>query len=570
MDATERIDRIMTRLKGLEAIRESWVPVWRELSDYVLPRKGSGSPGIQSAGRRGALDEKIFDSTATHALDLLASSLGGLLTNPALPWFEIRVRDKALETDPEVQDFLGECRTRLTAAFNSETTGFQTYVHELYLDVALFGTAVMYVESDEAGMVRFTTRPLFEVHVSESVSGVVDTVFRRYELTARQAWQEWGGACSEQVRSMLEGRPDEKVEIVHAVFPRADRDPFGVGSGDFPFASVHLETRARHLLAEGGYLEVPYMVPRWSKAPGETYGRGPGLTALSDVRVLNAMSRTALMAAEKMADPPLMVPDDGFLGPVRSGPGGLSYYRAGASDRIEALPVSVDLRAAEAMMQARRDSIRQIFLNDHLAPSDGPGITATEAVIRQNEKMRVLGPVLGRMQTEFLSPLIRRVFRLMLRAGRLPEPPPRIKPGDLVTVYVSPVMRAQKQYEAQALSQTMQYLSPLVMGTDAFGVLDNFETDAIARHAAELFGLPPGALRAPQQVAQVREAKARQRAAAGQAQGLDQLARTAKTLSEVKLDQNSALDLVAGQLLSAAGQRPGAPDKEDPHGPAGR
>jgi len=34
-----------------------------------------------------------------------------------------------------------------------------------------------------------------------------------------------------------------------------------------------------------------------------------------------------------------MVPDDGFLGPVRSGPGGLSYYRAGSSDRIEALPV---------------------------------------------------------------------------------------------------------------------------------------------------------------------------------------------------------------------------------------
>ena len=442
-------------------------------------------------------------------------------------------------------------------------------MHELYLDVALFGTAVMYVEADGSGCVRFTTRPVFEVYVAESASGVVDTVFRRYELTARQAWQEWGEACSAEVRQMLEGRPDEKVEIVHAVFPRDDRDPAGLSSADFPLASLYLETKARHLVAEGGYLEMPYMVPRWSKAPGETYGRGPGLTALSDVRVLNAVCRTALMAAEKMADPPLMVPDDGFLGPVRSGPGGLSYYRAGSPDRIEALPVHVDLTAAEAMMQARRDSIRQVFLNDRLAPAEGPGITATEAVIRQNEKMRVLGPVLGRMQTEFLSPLIRRVFRLMLRSGRLPKPPPQIGPGELVTVYVSPVMRAQKQYEAQALSQTMQYLSPLLAGGDGFGVLDNFEADAIARHAADLFGLPPGALRSPEAVAALRGERARQRGV----EGLDRLAKTAKTLSETKLGENSALDLLAGPAgPAAAGAQPTPArkrkNKEEPRGPA--
>ncbi len=241
------------------------------------------------------------------------------------------------------------------------------------------------------------------------------------------------------MREKLKDKPEDKVEIVHAVYPRLDRDPRSMFAADFPYACVYLETASRRLLEESGYHEMPYMAPRWSKAAGEIYGRGPGLTALSDTRVLNAMSRTALMAAEKMSDPPLMVPDDGFLGPVRTGPGGLSYYRAGSQDRIEALPVKVDLKAAEEMMEKRRQSVRRIFLNDQLTPDSGPAMTATEAVIRQSEKMRVLGPVLGRMQTEFLGPLIGRVFRILLRAGELPRLPEGLAPDMVAVEYVSPV-----------------------------------------------------------------------------------------------------------------------------------
>lgn len=500
---------ILSRLADMETVRRPWLETWRELTGYVLPRKDSfenAASGL-SAGRAG--DERIFDSTPAHCLEILASSLGGLLTNPALPWFDIRIRDNGEDAVdvPEVRDFLRQARGRMIRLFNTESTGFQAHVHELYLDVALLGTGVMYVEADPDCVVRFSTRPLGEVFVAESARGVVDTLIRRYELTVRQAWQEWGEACSPAVREKLGERPEDKVEIVHAVFPRLDRDPRGLFAADFPWACVYLETTSRHLLEESGYHEMPYMAPRWSKAAGEIYGRGPGLTALSDTRVLNAMGRTALMAAEKMSDPPLMVPDDGFLGPVRTGPGGLSYYRAGSPDRIEALPVAVDLKAAEDMMRERRESVRRIFLNDQLAPDAGPAMTATEAVIRQSEKMRVLGPVLGRMQTEFLSPLIGRVFRILLRAGELPRLPQGLTPDMIEVEYVSPVSRAQRQYEAHGLVQAMEYLSPFVGGRDAFGVLDNFDTDRIARHAAELFGAPGDYLRPRDEVSAMRAAK---------------------------------------------------------------
>ncbi|MGE4551765.1 MAG: portal protein [Desulfovibrionaceae bacterium] len=506
---------VLARLRAMESARRPWIDLWQELCDFMLPRKNSFTGSGVRRGRSG--DERIFDATAPHALEVLASSLGGLLTNPALPWFDIRVRrPEAAESGP-VREFLRQARERMVRLFNTEATGFQTHVHELYLDVALLGAGVMYVEADPECVVRFCARPLGEVFLAENARGVVDTVFRRYELTARQAWQEWGEACSDAVRAKLADRPEDAVAIVHAVFPREDRDPAGLGVGHFPFASVYLEAESGRVLEESGYLEMPYMAPRWAKAAGEIYGRGPGLTALSDVRVLNAMARTALMAAEKMSDPPLMVPDDGFLGPVRTGPGGLSYYRAGSSDRIEPLPVAVDLRAAEEMMTQRRDSVRRIFLNDQLAPADSPALTATEALIRQSEKMRVLGPVLGRMQTEFLGPVIGRVFRILLRAGELPALPDELDPGEIEVRYVSPIALAQRQYEAQGLVQAMEYLKPFVGAGDGFGVLDNFDTDRIARHAAELFGAPGEYLRPDADVARLRAQRAELAAQAGPA-----------------------------------------------------
>lgn len=566
METNQLARSLLTRFEGLEANRQPWVPAWQELSRYMLPRKDSfNNQGQVASGRIGY--ERIFDSTPLHALELLASSLGGLLTNPAMPWFDIRARDPETGDDAEVRDFLSQARERMIGLLNAENTGFQSNVHELYLDVALLGTAVMYVEADPETVVRFSTRPLGEVYVAESARGMVDTVYRRYEITARQAAQEWGPALSDEVRRIAEDRPDQQVEILHAVFPRTDRDPFAIGAANFPYASVYMETATEHILEESGYLEMPYLVPRWAKAAGETYGRGPGQTALSDTRVLNAMGRTALMAAEKMADPPLMVPDDGFLGPVRSGPGGLSYYRAGSTDRIEALPVHVDLVATEKMMDTRRESIRSIFLGDQLSP-EGPAMTATEAVIRQSEKMRVLGPVLGRLQTEFLSPLIHRVFRIMLRAGALPRFPDGLSPDDIEVRYTSPVTRAQKQYEAQGLSQTIEYLAPLVGSDDPFGIMDNFRTDRVTRHVAELFGTPADYLKPEPEVAEARQQKTRAGQTGQTTALLRQGAEIARVLSEAHTDRPSVLTEVWGALSKMSAAQTEPPDHKQPTGEA--
>jgi hypothetical protein len=248
-----------------------------------------------------------------------------------------------------------------------------------------------------------------------------------------------------------------------------------------------------------------------------------------------------------MADSPLMVPDDGFLGPVNTGPGGISYYRAGSSDRIEPLPVKIDLAATERMMQQRRDSIRQIFLNDQLQLINGPQMTATESMIRQNEKMRVLGPVFGRLRSEFLSPLICRVFSLMARAGELPEPPEALVGQDWEIEYVSQMARAQKQADVEAVGRVLEFgaaVEKMVPGV----VSENFDADAMLRGVADSLGVPQDYKRDVGE----RDRMRRQRAKAQQGQQMmasaEQAASIANTLGNTPTTEgrNALAELAQG------------------------
>src|SRR3990170_4173476 len=178
-------------------------------------------------------------------------------------------------------------------------------------------------------------------------------------------------------------------------------------------------------MAEGGYQEFPAMVPRWDKSPGEKYGRGVGHTALPDVKTLNKEKELALKTWTKTLDMPMVAEEESLGGPLRTMPAGLTIVR-----NIEKRPqplypagmlgegARVDLMKDQELIA----SIRDAFYADLELP-EGPIMTATEVLKRIEMVQRKLGPVVGRMKSEFLRPLIDRTFGIMYRRGALPEPP---------------------------------------------------------------------------------------------------------------------------------------------------
>lgn len=526
------VERLLRLADAVWNRRQSLDALFEEIAAFMFPER----KGFQG---KGSARDDIFDATAEEVNNTLAAALHSLLTNPASKWFSLQIAGMAEKR--ELTHWLEQVEDRMLDVFNDPATGFANEVASLYLDIGPFGWGVFGSE-DEAGTgIRFRALPPYECAIAEDRHGRVNTLVRRYSLGVGEAFELFGqeafgpNGAGESWKQRLESDPLAQVSVVHVVLPLAEVERWGQSparssagfahsafSSPLPqgpalsfhalpglakpqYLSVYLDKEARRVLHQGCFYEFPFQVPRWSKASGDVYGRGPGWTALPDVRVLNAVSESQLMAAEKQADPPLLVPDDGVLGKIRTFSGGITYYRPGSGD-IMPLPVASDLGTMQNVRQEKQDAIRRAFLNDRILMANGPQMTATEVLSRENKQMLVLGPVLGRLQSEFLGPLVERVFGMLLRRGDLPSPPLELAENPLRVRYVSPISRAQKQVEASAFVQAMQYLAPLLqMAPD---LVDQFDTDAIARDSQKLFCFPASYLRESRDVTRLRHSRA--------------------------------------------------------------
>ena len=517
MAKTDLTKGLLSRFDRLQGQRENWETHWQEVADYMQPRKADVTKRRARGDKR---MEQVFDSSPIQAVELLAASLHGMLTNPSTPWFTLRFKDEEIENDDEAKLWLEASTDAMYTAFNR--SNFQQEIFELYHDLITFGTAAMFIEEDDDDIIKFSTRHINEVFIAENDKGRIDTIYRKFKISARAAIQKFGEAVSADVQTKAKKDPYEEIEILHAVYPRTDFNPNKRDKANMPFESVYMEYKNGNELSVGGFREFPFVVPRYLKASNEIYGRSPAMTALPDVKMLNEMSKTTIKAAQKQVDPPLLVPDDGFLLPVRTVPGGLNFYRSGTRDRIEPLNIGANNPLGLNMEQQRRESIRAVFYVNQLMMQQGPQMTATEVIQRNEEKMRLLGPVLGRLQSELLKPLIDRVFAVLLRNNMLPQAPEFLSGRDVEIEYVSPLAKAQKSTELQSIMRAVEILGSLA---NVAPVFDYVNFDNLVKHLADIVGVPQKILKTQSQVNAERQQQAQQQEQMQQMQQLQQVAK---------------------------------------------
>jgi hypothetical protein len=351
MQVSPKIKQLDERYKTLQTQRSNWEKHWQELADYMLPRKADITKKRTQGDKR---TELIYDGTAIHAVELLSSSLHGMLTSPVSPWFSMRYRDPALQRDDAANEWLELSLDQMYQAFNR--SNFQQEIHELFYDLVVFGTAALFVDMDKDGL-RFNARHIAEICISENSQGEVDTVYRKFEITARAMAQRFGlENLPDIAKKDFEKDPYKKHKVVHAIYPRGESKG-GVGKQK-AVASLYYHADTLQQLGEGGFDSFPFMVPRFVKDSVSTYGRSPSMNALPDVKMLNKMSEVTIRAAQKQIDPPMMAPDDGFVLPVRTTPGAINFYRSGTRDRLEPLQIGANNPLGLAMENERRNDDR--------------------------------------------------------------------------------------------------------------------------------------------------------------------------------------------------------------------
>ena len=515
---------LLKRYDRLRSDRTNWDTMWEELATFLMPGKIDFITTSTRGTKRAA---EVYDSTGIHALQILSASLHGSLTSPSTKWFGLRFREDELNEDKDAKDWLEQCSKSMFQELGK--CNFSTEVAECYQDLVGFGTSALQfdVKTKDAQFDGFNFRAchLAEVVIAESEDGRIDTVFRKLKLTARQAYQKFGDDAGEKTLKALEADPDKVFEYVQAVFPRELKgEPAMVAPPhQRPFACYFISVADKKICKESGYYELPFMVPRWAKTTGDIYGFGPGCVARADIKTLNSARKLAMKAWEKSIDPPLKAMQNGILGKIDMRPSTVTYVRD--MNNLEPIVNATNWNADQLMLGDVRGSVRRIFFSDQLELNEGPQMTATEVQVRYELMQRLLGPTLGRLQSEFLNPIVERAFYSMLRGNALPEMPDVLQSqgSDLDIEYVGPLARSQKMEEVTSIQRAVDGIMQLAQVNPE--VLDIVNVDKAARTISDRLGAPADMLLGDEQVNELRqERQQQQQAQAEMEQGQQELA----------------------------------------------
>ena len=281
-----------------------------------------------------------------------------------------------------------------------------------------------------------------------------------------------------------------------------------------PFIAYWVAIDDRSIVEESGFFEMPYLVPRWSKVTGDLYGYGPGLLARADIRTINEAKKYELTAWEKSIDPPMMAAATGIIGDLHLESAGLTFVRD--MNSLAPLVQRTSWEATQIKSQELRDAINSVYLLDQLVIPERTNQTATEVQIRYELMHRVLGPTMGRLQTEFLNPLVERVFGLMFRNNMFPQPPETIGDGRIDVEYQGPLARNQKIEDAQSIERLFGIAAQYSQfSPDALDILD---IPNAMRVLAERYGVPAKATKSDEEVKKVGEERQQKQQAAEQIQ----------------------------------------------------
>lgn len=512
-----RAESLCKRFDQLVGERVNWEGHWQEVAERVLPSYSTSfeaSPGLQTKGEKRT--EHMFDSTANIALHRFAAAMESMLTPRNSKWHRLVPSDPYLLKDRDTRLWFDEVTSLLFKYRYSPRANFAGQAHENYLSLGAFGTGCLFIDPlrERDGGLRYKAIHLGEIYFLENHQGIIDTAFRKFSMTVRQAVQRWGDKVPESIASSLEKHPEREFEFLHVVMPNEKMDPERKDYRGMPVISYYIAMQGRKTMEEGGYTSFPYAISRYTTAPGETYGRSPAMNVLPAIKVLNEEKKTILKQGHMIVDPVLLAHDDGVLDSFSLKPGSINYGSMTADGRrlVDVLPTG-NIVVGKDLMDDERAVINDAFLVSLFQILvDSPQMTATEVLERAREKGALLSPTMGRQQSEFLGPLIERELDVLSRLGKLPPMPPLLMEaeGAYEIEYDSPLSRAQKAEEGAGLMRTIQMTLDVVNVTQNPEPLDYFNWNIIVPEIADIQAVPQRWLRSQEEVDSIREGRAQQ------------------------------------------------------------
>jgi hypothetical protein len=533
---------IATRQAALESQRSNFDTQWQEIAEYVVPHSANFNRKVTPGEQR---MQRVFDSTPVMANVRFAAAMQSMMTPATQRWHQLEPVDPWLADNHEVRVYCDELVERLFAARYSPRAQFGQAIGEGFLAFGAFGNSVIEVSERMGEHLIYRAGHPREFYLIENEAGVVDALHRKFIFTARQAVERFGkDALPDEIKRAFEKAPETEFEFVHAVLPVAEARERGYDKplpAFMRYGSCYLSMTGRKVVREAAYRTFPFAVGRYQTHVGEVYGRGPGDIALPDIKMLNEMMKTIIRAAHKAVDPPLLLPNDGVLQSFATRPNAMNYGAMASNGNalVQALKSGGEIGLGFELIEATRKAINDVFhVSLFTVLVDKPtGMTATEAMIRAQEKGALLAPIGQRAQGELLGGLIMRELDVLEAAGQLPPMPDVLAEAGghaaLRVQFAGPINQAQKAQDGVNLLNFIQTVGGMA---EMFpGALDRVDEDEIVTLMADAQGVPDKALRDMKDVLAMRQQKQQQAAAGAAVQAAPLIAGAAKDLAQAQV-----------------------------------
>lgn len=459
----------------------------REFYEFCMPhreRREQFTPGEKRT-------DKIFDSTGLVATKRFANRIVSGLFPPHREWAR-------LEPGPQVPE---EAKLEIAEALDLVTkkvfgvlhhqSNFQVAIGEWALDLATGTSAILVQRGGPELPVQFEPVPNLSFATEDGPDGSIVFVCRKPGYRNRELKVAWPDvSLTGELAAQVRDNPNERTEGIWEV-TYLDQDK-GTWHYCVLYQKEHLVKRV--LKAN------PWVITRFYKGSRESFGRGPGLDALPDIKTLNKLVELVLKNAAIAVAGVYTVVDDGVVNPdnIRLAPGTFipvarnNGHPAGAS--IAPLERAGDFDVSQLEQERLQMSIKKALLDDQLPPMEGPVRSATEIAERMQQLSQDVGAAFGRLIREAAVPLMQRSIDLLIESGDITELGPGVRIGGrgIAMRVVSPLAQSDNMRDVQAVAQTVE-ISAAIAGPEALKVA--FKIEKLPEFVAQKMGFPASLIR---------------------------------------------------------------------------
>ena len=478
-----KIGMFLKRYKKAEGIKDYWKEKFEEAYEFTMPQRESFFEETPGSRRT----DKIFDETAVVGIQEFASRLQAGMTPTFARWADF---EAGSEIPDEQKPMINEQLDGITSYVFEvlQSSNFNTEVHETFMDLAIGTGCLLVEEGDAISPLKFNAIPLPRLTLNSGPDNRIDQIFRTRYVDYEDLQTMYPRGLIPVDLLQKTRKNNAKAMVIEGTMrlydePNVEKWKYCVV---LPKEKVMIEERELR-----GNASNPYIVFRWNKASGEVYGRGPVFNAMAAIKTTNLTVELILQNAQMAISGIYTFEDDGVVNPdnIQLVPGSLIPVSPGSRGLIP-IAAAGNFDVAQLVLSDMRQNIKRALYMETLGKPEGTPMSATEVSERMADLSRQIGSSFGRLQSEFVNPLLRRVIRILTKQGRIELP--RIDGREVKVIPRSPLAQAQHQQDVADVTRFNEIIG-MTFGPQMLNMI--VKQDEVAKYLAEKMNLPEKLIR---------------------------------------------------------------------------